>query len=321
MLEHLKKYWFLILIVIILVVGTITFSKQQIDSTFKGKKVNGKDIVFALDKEYVNADEYYEGLLPTDGGKELYRLFERYVLTEMETSDEIKKQSAEYAKNQVDNTSAQGSKALGELKDAIAASGYTNGLKDLKTLYENQAKLVLIEREYIKNNKAETAEPYMEDAKPRIVSHILIKMADAENPTEAESKKLADAQAALEKGDAFGDVALKFSDDTNSATQKGSLGYIDSASNLEAVFIKAASEVDAGETTEWFNGKNGKHIVLVEKTSFEDLIEEDNFVTSVANKYQEVQKESVLLASKDFEITFNDEETEKLLNDFIKGGN
>ena len=320
MLEHLKKYWFLLLIVIILVVGTVMFSKQQIDSTFRGKKVNGKDIVFAVKDENVDADSYYKDLLPRHGGVELYRLFERYVLSEIETSEEIRKQSAEYAKNTIANTSQEGTAKLAELEASIAASGYTNGLKDLPTLFENQAKLIELEREYIKENKADIAEPFIEEMKPRIVSHILIKMEDPSNPTEAEQKKLDDATAALANGDNFGDVALKFSDDTGSATQKGSIGYMDVSTQLVQPFIQAAIALDAGETSEWFNSEYGRHIVLVEKTSFEDLIETDEFVNAISQSIPSVQKLSVFNASKALEVKFTDPELEKLLNDFIEGG-
>ena len=320
MLEHLKKYWFLLLIVIILVVGTVMFSKQQIDSTFRGKKVNGKDIVFAVKDENVDADSYYKDLLPRHGGVELYRLFERYVLSEIETSEEIRKQSAEYAKNTIANTSQEGTAKLDELEASIAASGYTNGLKDLPTLFENQAKLIELEREYIKENKADIAEPFIEEMKPRIVSHILIKMEDPSNPTEAEQKKLDDATAALANGDNFGDVALKFSDDTGSATQKGSIGYMDVSTQLVQPFIQAAIALDAGETSEWFNSEYGRHIVLVEKTSFEDLIETDEFVNAISQSIPSVQKLSVFNASKALEVKFTDPELEKLLNDFIEGG-
>lgn len=320
MLEHLKKYWFLLLVVIILVVGTVIFSKQQIDSSFKGKKVNGNSIVFSIAGENVTADEYYEELLPDLAGVEMYRLFERYVLSEIETSDEIKEQSATYAKNQIANTSSRGASALDELEAAIIASGYSRGLKDLATLYENQAKLIELERTYIKENKAATADLYTEENDSRIVSHILIKMADPKNPTESEQKKLDDVKAALKNGDAFGDVALKFSDDTATATRKGLLGYIDNKSQLEQAFKDAALPLAEGETSEWFDGKNGKHIVLVDSTSFDTLIENDDFVSSVAKAYEVIQKQSVYNASLALEVTFSNDETEKILKDFIEGG-
>lgn len=321
MLEHLKKYWFLLIVVIVLVVGTVVFSKQQIDSSFKGKKVNGKDIVFALDGKNINADEYYEELFPDLAGVELYRLFERYVLSEVETSDEIKEQSATYAKNQIANTSNQGVVALDQLEQAILASGYSRGLKDLPTLYENQAKLVVLERDYIKSNRKDTADHFIKDNNPRIVSHILIKMADPAKPTDAEKKKWDDAKAALEKGDAFGDVALKFSDDTGSATQKGSIGFMDKNSQLEAPFLAQALKLKEGETSEWFDGKNGKHIVLVDSTSFDKLIDNDDFVNAIAKSYPKVQTQSVYDVSKDFDVTFEDKDAEKLIKEFIEGGN
>ena len=321
MLEHLKKYWFLLLVVIVLVVGTLVFSKQQFDSTFKGKKVNGKDIVFSIKGADTTADDYYEELVPNLAGVELYRLFERYVLTDIETTQEIKDQSATYAKNQIANISSQGQAKLDELEASILASGYSKGLKDLPTLYENQAKLTILEREYIKAHRSETADKFMEENQSRTVSHILIKMEDPKNPTEAETKKWEDAKADLAKGDDFATVALKFTDDTGSATQKGSLGYIDKTSQLEDAFLKVALAGEEGSVSEWFDGKNGKHIVKVDSTSFDTLIEMDQFVDAVASAYSVVQKQSVYAASKDLEVTFDNEEAEKILKEFIEGDN
>ncbi len=320
MLENLKKYWFLLLIVIMLVVGTVVFSKQQIDSSFKGKKVNGKDIVFEVNGENINADDYYAELLPTQAGIETYKLFERYVLSELETSDEIKKQSKEYASNQVANTSAKGTAAIKELEAAIIASGYTKGIDDLATLYENQAKLIELERQYITDNQKDVADSFIETNKPRVVSHILIRMEDPTKPTDAEQKKLDDAKKALADGDDFGDVAMKYSDDTGTASVKGSVGYMDKNSKLVQPFIDAAIKVDAGEQTEWFNSEFGQHIVLVEKTSFKDLIEEDEFVQAIATANQKVQIQSVVLASKDLDIEFVNKDVEALFNEFIEGG-
>lgn len=322
MLENLKKYWFLVIISLILVIGTVLFTKNEIDSVFKGKKVDGKDLVLEIDDKYVDADEYYETLLNDFAGADLYRMFERITLTNVETSKEIKDTAATQAKNHIDNVSAQGSAKLAELEQALISMGYKD-LKDLSTLYENQAKLLELQRAYIKDNKALALKDYFEVKKPRTLSHILIQMKDVNKPTEEETKKFNDVKKALEDGMSFEDAAVKYSDDTASATQKGSLGFMDADINYDPSFLKAALETEKGKTSEWIDGTNGKHLISVHETEFDGLINEDDFIFSLANYNRSITFNTINLASESMDVKFNDEKLEKELKQYmgIEGSN
>ncbi len=317
MIENLKKYWFLGLVCLILLIGTVFFSKQQIDSTFTGKKVNGKDIVFAISNEYVNADEYYEALKESNAATELYRLFERTVLSALETSDEIKKQAAEDAKNQINYVSSQGSAKLDELEAAIIASGYS-GLKELNILYENQAKLTGLQRTFINNNIDTVVPEYMNEKSPRIVSQIFIKMSDSSKPNEAELKKLDEVKKALEGGTSFEDAATTFSDDAQSSGRKGLMGFMDKSTKMDPAFITNAIATSKGQQSEWFMSSTGAHLIYVNEDSFEGLIEDDSFVAALAQFNPSITKQSVYLASRDLKVEFTDESLKKTLFEYLE---
>lgn len=322
MLENLKKYWFLVIISLILVIGTVLFTKNEIDSVFKGKKVDGKDLVLEIDDKYVDADEYYDTLLNDFAGADLYRMFERITLTNLETSKEVKDTAATQAKNHIDNVSAQGSAKLTELEQALISLGYKD-LKDLSTLYENQAKLQELQRTYIKDNKETAVKDYFEVKKPRTLSHILIKMKDVTKPSDEEAKKFADVKKALEDGMSFEDAAVKYSDDPGSATQKGSLGFMDADINYDPSFLKTALETEKGKTSEWIDGTNGKHLIMVHETELDALMAEDDFIFALSNYNRTITFNSINLASESMDVKFNDETLEKELKKYmgIEGSN
>ncbi len=316
MLENLKKYWFVGLIVLVMVVGTIVFSKEQLNSVFKGKKVDGKDLIYEIAEESKNADDYYAEIIKDHGGSEGYKLFERLVLNSIETSDELKEQAQKDADEHLKYTSAQGTAKVKELETALIQSGYS-GIKELNVFYENAGKILQIERDYIDANGGEALESYFETNSPRIVSHILVKMEDPENPTEAEQKLLDEAKAALADGMDFKDAAIKFSDD-GSATEGGLIGFLDKNSQFVPEFIKNSISTESGQLSEWFTSQYGQHIVLVGATDYETLKSEDKFIEAVVTYNPEFKFHALWEKAQSLEIDFKDAELEKQIKEYMK---
>lgn len=316
MLENLKKYWFIGLIVLVMVIGTVLFSKEQLDAVFKGKKVDGKDLIYEISDEYKTADEYYETIFKTYGGSEGYKLFERLVLDSIETSDEIREESLKKAEEHRKGVAADGTQALKDLETALIHSGY-KGLDELNVFYENNAKLLEIQRNYIEAQDESYLDSYFKDKAPRIVSHILIKMDDSKNPTDEQKKLMEEVDNALADGMSFKDAAMKFSDD-GSASEGGYIGYLDSDSKFVKEFIDTAIVTKAGERSAWFATEYGQHIIEVESDDYESLITEDAFVTSVVNYKPEVLFQSIWEKAQDLEIVFTDKELEKQIKEYMK---
>lgn len=316
MLENLKKYWFIGLIVLVMIVGTVIFSKEQLSSVFKGKKVDGKDLIYELAGENKNADDYYDEIVKDFGGSEGYKLFERLVLNSIETSDEVREESQKQADAHYRSVSSQGTAKVKELEDALKLIGY-NGIDELNIFYENNAKLIMIQREYIDKKGEALYKDYFDAKSPRIVSHILVKMEDPKNPTEAELKNLEDAKAALEEGTDFADVAIKYSDD-GSAADGGLIGFMDEDSQLVKEFIAAAITTESGQTSEWFETQYGQHIILVGATDYAGLKDDDSFISAIAKFNPEILFNSIWEKAQDLEIEFYDEDLKNEIKSYMK---
>lgn len=321
MIDNLKKYWFVVVIALVLIVGIGVFSKQQISSVIKGKKVDGKDVVYSIAGEVYTADAYYDALYARRGAPEIYKLFERTVLDTVETTDEIASKSKTEAENVKQTVSAQsGAAGLDQLNGALVSLGY-QGLDELAKYYENMNKSNIIFGDYLEVNFDKFVKGYMDDQKPRIVSHILVKMEDSSKPSEAEQEKMNKIDAALKEGKSFSDVAMEFSDD-GSAQNGGQLGYMDKSTNFVEPFKVAAMATAKGETTAWVTSEFGRHLIKVDEDSFDALKDNPDFLKAVATRNPNAQPLAIWEKSENLEIKFEDPSVEKELQQYLGiGGN
>ena len=321
MIDKIKKHWFVVIVAIIFLAGIIYFTNEQINSVLKGKRVDGKDVISEVDNKNLLADEYYELLLDKYGDAEIYKLFEKASLAAIPSKEEDIKQAEEDAKMQIQYISAeQGAAGLENLDKALIALGYS-GKDELNILYEDFAKKEAIISEYIDDNFDKYAKPFMESEDPRIVSHILINMDNSDKPTDEEQKKIDKINAALKDGQEFGKVAMEFSDDPQTAPQKGLLGYMDKNTEYQEEFLKSALSLKDGETGTWIKTSYGQHLVHVESSKYEDLKKESGFVEAMMQQYPSLQMEAIWKKAKDLNIEFQDKDIEARLMKYmgIKG--
>ena len=150
-----------------------------------------------------------------------------------------------------------------------------------------------MQNDYISKHLDELFTPIYKEKKSRTVSHILIKMEDANKPTKKELEKVQKVEDALKKGDSFADVAKKYSDD-GSASDGGYLGYMDSDTSYVDSFKNAAFKLKAGETSDWVkesnDNYNGWHLIKVEETDKAKLEKDkkakDSLYKAIANGTQ-----------------------------------
>lgn len=281
--ETLKKYWFAGVIAIFLIAGLVYFTNDLMKDQVKGLKTDdGKDVVFTYDGENYTADELYDEVYDGIDVGVILPLLELEIYRD---ADELTKAMQEDAKSNTDQLITNMKMQVGEgweaeLDKLLIQEGYIakkgeKGLLDLFTILEVRAK---VERDYLLNHK-ELYEPFMEANEPRLVSHILVKMADPDNPTEEETAKLEAAKEALSKeGAVFSDVASQHSDD-NSKENGGSLGMVTKESNEQFVenFKNKVYTINTGETTEWFKTEYGYHIIRIDATTVEEFMELNNY--------------------------------------------
>jgi foldase protein PrsA len=113
-----------------------------------------------------------------------------------------------------------------------------------------------IENEYIKENETVTGE------------HILIAF---DKHKEADAKKIAtDVLAQLKKGGKFADLAAKYSEDTGSASNGGSLGQFKRGQMVQP-FEDSAFSLKIGEVSGLVKTQYGYHIIMVESHMIPDI--------------------------------------------------
>ncbi len=113
-------------------------------------------------------------------------------------------------------------------------------------------------------------------------SHILIK-ADNSNAAIAE-QKINEIYTALQRGANFEDLAATYSEDTGSATQKGSLGWVGEDQTVPA-FEATMKNTEKGDFSTPFTTQFGYHILKVN-----DIRQRD-----VTNEYREAQAQEILI--------------------------
>ncbi|NLY62929.1 MAG: hypothetical protein GX074_03625 [Erysipelothrix sp.] len=321
--EILKKYWFAIVIGFALTFGLIYFISDTLKNQVNGlKNADGQDVVFSYNEEQYTADQLYDEVYETLGIGAVLPVFELEVYKD---STEITKAMQSDAKTQADLIVANLKSQVGEnwkeaLDTILIQQGYltSTGEKGLEEYLLIELSREAVERAYILDNK-ELYEKYMSEESPRLVSHILVKMADADNPTEEETAKLEAVKKALgETGAVFSDVASEYSDD-GSKENGGSLGMVTKTSNEQFVpeFRDLTYTIGTGETTEWFKTDYGYHIIRIDATTIEEFMELDNYdiFNAIFEENPKLRLDITWDQIQAQKITFGDDET---LNKEIK---
>jgi foldase protein PrsA len=149
-----------------------------------------------------------------------------------------------------------------------------------------------IENEYIKENENVTGE------------HILISF---DKHKDADAKKIAtDVLAKIKKGEKFSDLAAKYSEDTGSASNGGSLGQFKRGQMIKS-FEDSAFSLKIGEVSGLVKSEYGYHIIMVESHMIPDVskmtdsinkqmianlktISQNNYYSSQLTKWQKEAK-------------------------------
>lgn len=320
MLDNVKKYWFVIIIGLVFVVFIGLFSADQINSVLKGKKVDGKDVVAEIKGENYFVDEYFEDLQTSIGDGQLYSLFQKSVLRSIESSEDIIADAKENAEALMNYTAQNdGEAGVAEINSALISMGYS-GTEELNLYYEDMAKYNVIIKDYALANKESVLDPYVKEAKPRLVSHILVSMDDPAKPTEAQQTKLDSVNKRIADGEAFADIAMALSDDQGSAVNGGSVGYTDYSTQFVAEFLKAALATEEGKLSDWVNTDYGRHIIKVDSTDINKIIESNlaDFVTAITTYDADLAYQAIWNKAESLEITFGSDEIKTRLMNFMQ---
>lgn len=296
--ELLKKYWFVGLIGVVLIVFIVVYaidaSKNQ-ETIVQSKQVDGKYAVYSVDGDYVFADDFYQSMFEKIGMNCELNAFRRAVVNDAyQTTTEMQDMSAQFASYYYQ---MYGESIIYELEQM----GYTNGYEDLMQLYIDDVKAQQLTNDYMNKDYLNTRlddliNDYNETNSPRIIYHILVKVADittntnedgtttyTANPTAEEQEKLNTILEELKTKD-FKEVAKQYSDD-GSAQDGGYIGVISYAnsSNYYEIFSTTSMTLTDDQVSDVITSQAGYHIIWDAGSTNDLLFEDDSYKTEILN--------------------------------------
>ncbi|MEG0314299.1 MAG: peptidylprolyl isomerase [Erysipelotrichaceae bacterium] len=317
-IESIKNNFFVVLVAIVLLIGASVYIIDANKENVSSKSVDGKNVVVSIGDYNLTSDELYDLGYKQLAPNSYANFFQNEVIEQsIATNNEIKETAKNTANNIKQSFIAQfgQDKYEAQLTQQLAQIGYKN--LDEYTIHTAKAELLV--NAYIEKDKTKYIDPVMKDNNPRMVSHIIVKMVDANNPTEEESAKVAKIDAALKAGTDFATIAKENSDDSSAAIG-GIIGYVDNKStNLQADFLKSSLSLKKDEVSEWVkvsdDSYNGWHRIKVTETDGTTLLKDPAFKAGLYNRI--LESNSGLYAqilwekSKELDIKFANDEIKK----------
>jgi len=329
--ELLKKYWFVALLGVVLAVfiGVYTSdSYKNKELTVASKQVDGKYVVYSVDGENVFADDFFNSLYTENGLGCTFMAYQRQILSKAyETSEDMSNVASNYA--------AYIYQQYGEeyINSQLTALGYTEGSDDLINYYIDSQKSDKLVSEYLKAHVDDTVTDYIEENDPRIIYHILIKVADitaeqdadgnnvyTANPTEEETAKLNSVLEAL-KTKSFQEVAAEYSDDS-SATSGGYIGCISNANgaNYYPIFTKTSMALGDNEVSKPVVSSAGYHIIWNAGNSIDTLTSDSSFVSEIQGIDQLLSLKAIVSKADELGFEIVDEDLADMINAQLESG-
>ena len=302
MLEQFKKNWFVLVVALVLLIATGFYIKDQTKNNVKSKTVDGKQVVFSIAGKNFFADDFQKLADEQYGNSALYQIYERELLRNIETSDDIKseaKLSADERLTYIKQT--QGQAGLDSLDAQMVGMGY-DGIDSFTEYFENLLKYEELVTNHFMSNYDRLFKKYVDEKQPIQVSHILIKVAEKGKPTEEEQKKIKAVEDAL-KESSFDQVAATLSEDS-SKEKAGSLGVIDKDEKFVPEFMDAAYKLKKGEVSEWVESSYGKHLIKVDETEFVKLLKEPTFFEEMTTEHAKEVSIAMWKVTKEINIEF-----------------
>lgn len=326
--ETLQKFWFVILVGCIFVAIAIYFAWDTNKDTISAKTSNGEDVIFTLADENYTADEYYKELFEKtssdstapSGVQLAYRLLELSVVQQsVETTDALEeKVDALFSNVEASWKSYYGDNYETYVSNQMRQLGY-HSEKDLKTYILDIEKTKLLIINYVKEHPELFDELYEKES-PRVLSEILVKMTDPENPSDTEKARMAEIDKALET-DNFDKVAKKYSDDSASASEGGLLGIQVKSGTLADSIKTAAWNLKEGEVSSWVKTDSGYVLVKVITADKEKMLNEDDYqdtlVTAIETYYPNLRKQIVWEKAEALKLEIKDEELKASLLNYV----
>lgn len=286
-------------------------------SNSTSKIVDGQSALASVNGEYIFADDIYNNIISSaSGAQTLYQVILQEIVKKECPATEDMKTEADVMINQIKQNYSGKEDTL---KKQLKNMGY-NDLDEYKDAYMTYLQYSDFMDQYIENHFDEIFDDYYNLTSPRIVSHILVKMADPDNPTEEEAAKLKEVQDLLALGKSFEETAKEYSDD-GSAANGGSLGVCDKTTSFVETFKTKMMEMNEGEVSEPVKSEYGYHIIKVDSTNKDTIKEKLSASDSTlkdwsSDTFYDQYLEYIVFNS--YNVQYGDETIEKAVTDYVK---
>lgn len=305
--------------------GTITTGCGK-----EAKLKTDENTVVALKNSKITANDLYKEL-KKDSIEKLVNMIDHKILDKKYPADEKEEK-------QIENQISQIKTYYGEDEDtynaAIKSYFGVESEDELRDLLSLEYKRGLAVNDYLEDNitDEEVQKYYDENIYGDIkASHILISVETTDDMSDDDKKKkkdeaLKEAKEVIEKlnkGEKFKDLAKKYSDDKDTSSKGGDLGYINSDS-MDASFWNSLRDLKKNEyTKEPVETSYGYEIILKVKEKDKPSLDskKDSIKETLAE--QKLSSDSTLYykslmeVRKNKKITFGDTDLEKAYNDYM----
>ena len=307
------------------IVGTITTGCGK-----QAKLKTEENTVVSFKKGKITANDLYKEL-KKDSVEKLINMIDHKLFDKKYPSDDTEEKQVE---NQLKQIKTYYGSDESTYKSALKTYFGVETEDEAKELLSLEYKRGLAVNDYLEDNitDEEIQKYYDENIYPDIkASHILIsvdttdKMSDDEKKKAKSSalKKAKEVISKLEKEEKFEDLAKKYSTDKDTASNGGSLGYINS-DDMDASFWNSLKDLKKGEYTKEpvetsygyeiikNEGEKKKASLKSKKSSIKKTLAKEKLSNDSSLYYK-----SLIEIRKSKNITFGDSELEKDYNDYM----
>ena len=272
MIDFIKRQWFIVLVAVLLASTLIFYVYDTNKDNLPARRVDGKDIVFSVGEVNVSTDEFFDKLYAQYGMDAVFMFFDRAVVNAAVADSNVFETKAQVdAEGVIANFKEYyGSDYEQYIVDALKSLGYSS-LDQLDDYFIYVYKRQELFKAYADANMDTLFPAFNESRKPRVVSHVLIRMDNSSTPTADEQARLDGAKKALEDGMSFEELVRTYSDDTSNNLNQGLLGYMDAQTSYVPEFLAAALTTPAGSLSPWIQTTYGYHLIRVDADDLESL--------------------------------------------------
>lgn len=326
MAEFFRKYWFVSVLSVLFIGVLVFFVSDMNKDSVKSKQVDGKDVIASTTVGNVTSDDLFKQTKSTESSV-LFSMYRNAVTDQsIETTDEIKKSAKEMQESfELAIKSDSTGKTKASINSQLASFGFS-GDSALSDYCLIASKIQKLDGQFIKDHIAQLTSYIPEKA--RTVSVITMEVENADELTDEQKQKQNDIQSALDAGQAFSDVAVKYSEQKDASKTKGFVGYVDANStNLDSSVLEAVNELKKGETTDWISVSNGDKYTLykayVEETDPAALLENEDstivttLVNNIISSANGLETLVILNASQDLEISYANDKIQASVEEYM----